>query len=80
VALNRGSKAGLDPGTVLGIYQTSREVPDPYGDRKVTLPEQKAGLLMVFKVTPKISYGLVMTESRPAHVLDKVRAPRPTGR
>jgi hypothetical protein len=35
---------------------------------------------MVFKVTPRVSYGLVMTETRPAHVLDKVRNPRPTAR
>ena len=76
VALNRGSKDGLDPGTVLGIYQNSRHVADPYGDSKVLLPEQKSGVLMVFKVTPRISYGLVMSETRPAHVLDKVRNPR----
>lgn len=76
VALSKGSDAGLDPGTVLGIYQSSRHVADPYGNGKVKLPEQKAGVLMVFKVTPKISYGLVMSETRPAHVLDKVRAPR----
>lgn len=76
VALNKGSDAGLDPGTVLGIYQSSRHVADPYGSSKVALPEAKAGVLMVFKVTPKISYGLVMSETRPAHVLDKVRAPR----
>jgi hypothetical protein len=80
VALNRGSDAGLDPGTVLGIYEAGRHVADPYGSGKVALPEQKSGLLMVFKVTPKISYGLVMLETRPAHVLDKVRAPRSSGR
>ena len=80
VAISRGSRDGLDPGTVLGIYQTARKVSDPYGDGKVALPEQKAGVLMVFKVTPRISYGLVMTETRPAHVLDKVRAPRSSSR
>ena len=80
VALNKGSNAGLDPGTVLGIYESGRQVADPYGSGKVALPEQKSGVLMVFKVTPKISYGLVMSETRPAHVLDKVRAPRSSGR
>jgi LysM repeat protein len=80
VAINRGSREGIDPGTVLGIFQNSRSVADPYSDGKVVLPEQKAGLLMVFKVTPRVSYGLVMTETRPAHVLDKVRNPRPSSR
>jgi LysM repeat protein len=75
VALNRGSKAGLDAGTVLAIYQAGRVVQDPYGNKPVQLPEQYAGLLMVFKVTPKVSYALVMSEVRPANVLDKVHAP-----
>ena len=75
VAINRGSNDGLDPGTMLGIYQQRQSVPDPYGDGKVKLPEQKSGLLMVFKVTPRLSYGLVLKETRAAHLYDKVHAP-----
>ena len=75
VALNRGSKAGIDPGTVLAIFQNGRVVPDPYGNKPVQLPEQYAGLLMVFKVTPKLSYALVMSATRPAHLFDKVHQP-----
>jgi LysM domain-containing protein len=78
IALSRGSDAGLDPGTVLGIFQQSRKVDDPYGNGKVTLPEQGAGTAMVFKVTPKVSYALVMNAYRPIHVLDKVRNPSPS--
>ncbi len=75
VALNRGTEQGLDPGTVLDIYQPGRRVPDPYGKGTVTIPEQRAGMLMVFKVTPMLSYGLVMNATRPLHVLDKVAKP-----
>ena len=75
VAISRGSRDGLDPGTVLGIYQPGRKVTDPYGHGPVELPEEKAGELMVFKVTPRLSYGLVMIETRSSHVLDKVRGP-----
>lgn len=75
VALNRGTEQGLDPGTVLDIYQPSRLVPDPYGKNPVALPEQRAGQLMVFKVTPMLSYGLVLSATRALHVLDKVRKP-----
>jgi hypothetical protein len=78
VALNRGAEAGLDPGTVLAIYQKGRKVPDPYGNGRVALPEQQAGLLMVFKTTPRLSYALVLGDTRPVHVLDKVRSPRPS--
>ena len=77
VALNRGSNHGLDPGTVLDIFQSGRLVPDPYGSRAVQLPDQYAGVLMVFKVTPKLSYGLVMNATKPLHVLDKVKKPAP---
>ncbi len=75
VAINRGSRDGIDPGTMLGIYQQGQTVPDPYGDGKIKLPEQKAGLLMVFKVTPRLSYGLVLKETRAAHLHDKVHNP-----
>ena len=75
VALNRGSKAGLEPGHVLSIKLASRTVEDPVTHRDVVLPEQEAGLLMVFKVTPKVSYGLVMSATRPVHVLDRAEKP-----
>jgi LysM repeat protein len=78
VALNRGSNSGLDPGTVLEIDQGGRSVVDPYGSGSVKLPDQYAGLLMVFKTTPKLSYALVMKSVRPLHVLDKFRPPAPT--
>lgn len=80
VAINRGSNDGLDPGSMLGIYQPGRSVSDPYGSGQVRLPEQKAGLLMVFKVTPRLSYGLVLKETRPAHQYDKVHNPSATRR
>lgn len=75
VALNRGSAQGLDPGTVLDIFQSGQTVADPYGGKPVRLPDTRAGLLMVFKVTPKLSYALVMSANRPVHVLDRVRRP-----
>lgn len=77
VALNRGSDHGLDPGTVLDIYQAGHVVPDPYGSKKVLLPDLYAGVLLVFKVTPKLSYALVMSANRSVHVLDKVKKPVP---
>jgi len=78
VTLNRGTNHGIEPGHVLSILQARRSVRDPYTKKMVVLPEQYAGRLMVFKVSPKISYGLVMTATRPIHVLDKVEKPDPT--
>lgn len=78
VALNRGSDHGLDPGTVLDILQAGRTVADPVTGGRVALPEQYAGALMVFKVTPALSYALVMNATRAVHVLDKVAQPAPS--
>ena len=77
VAINRGSEHGLEPGHVLQILRQGELVSDPYAKGRVQLPDQPAGLMLVFKTTPRLSYALVMSVTRPAHVLDKVEAPRP---
>lgn len=75
VALNRGTQHGLEPGHVLDILQAGRSARDPYASRRVALPEEYAGRVIVFKVTPRVSYALVMSVVRPAHTLDKVEKP-----
>ena len=75
VALNRGSKHSLEVGHVLTVLQAGQKVKDPVTGRQELLPKQDAGLLMVFKVMPTISYGLVMSASRAIHVLDHVQTP-----
>jgi len=76
VTLNRGSKQGLEPGHVLSILQAGGLAKDPYASGELQLPDQFAGTLLIFKVTPKVSYGLVMEATRAIHVLDKVEKPR----
>lgn len=78
VAINRGQTHGLAPGNVLHILQAGDTARDDFGpghSRKVQLPDQYAGELLVFKTTPRLSYGLVMSAVRPVHVLDKVEKP-----
>lgn len=41
----------------------------------VTLPEERAGELMVFRSFENVSYALIMNTQRPVHLLDKVRNP-----
>lgn len=41
----------------------------------VSLPEERAGELMVFRAFDNVSYGLVMNIQRPVYVLDSVRNP-----
>jgi hypothetical protein len=83
VAINRGSRDGLAVGHVLAIDQRGQRVRD-WGcyrtrwtscfNRTVTLPDERAGTLLVFKTFDRMSYGLVVDASAEMRVADRVRA------
>jgi len=75
VVLNRGEREGMEVGHVLAIFQAGATVFDQVARQNVALPDTRAGLLMVFEVFEKASYGLVLRTSRPLKVLDKVKNP-----
>ncbi len=43
--------------------------------QKVTLPDEEAGKLMIFRTFEKVSLGLVLEARRPLHILDKAKTP-----
>lgn len=78
VALDKGAADGIEVGHVLAIYQQGkivRDIVSSRGDESVVMPEQKAGLLMVFRTFSRVSYALVMHANRALHVLDSVQTP-----
>jgi hypothetical protein len=78
VVINRGAAAGLEPGHVLRAFQTGRVVDDTVRGvfaRKVKLPDEPAGTMMVFRTSERISYALVMEVTTPLTLLDSVRNP-----
>jgi hypothetical protein len=75
VVINKGTDAGLLPGHVLEIHQQGALVRSPRGRYKVRLPEERAGLLMVFKPYKEISYALVMEAFTDLSVNDYVYSP-----
>ena len=77
VVLNQGQDRGLQPGNVLAIYRSGETVRDNVGGKgkEVTLPDTRSGLLMVFRVFDKVSYGLIMKANRDIHLYDMVRNP-----
>jgi len=75
VVINRGSREGVDAGTVLAVHQAGETIKDVVAGGKVTLPDERAGLLMVFRPFEKVSYALVMKATAPLHVGDRVRHP-----
>jgi hypothetical protein len=90
VALNRGTRDGLEPGHVLAVREAGGKVKDVYarggqaaglgnglsGLRKsVSLPEERTGLVMVFKANERMSYGLIMEATRPIRTGDLIGQP-----
>ena len=73
--MNRGSSNGLSDGDVLSVFQTGSVVDDRFGGGKVTLPDETAGTIMVFKTYDRISYGLVMEATDAIRIHDTVRNP-----
>jgi hypothetical protein len=78
VVLNRGTREGVDVGTVFEIYQAGERIMDQVSKERnasVKLPDEKAGTLMVFRTFDKVSFGLVMKATSALHVGDIVRTP-----
>lgn len=75
VSINRGSKDGVDIGTVLELYSFGRTVRDPLTKKDVKLPDEQYGSLFVFRVFDNISYGLIMQVRDSVKVGDIARSP-----
>jgi hypothetical protein len=85
VAINRGSRAGIEPGHVLQVSEAVKTERDrcahieDYGTclrfSKDSLPIETAGTLLVFKTYDRMSYALVVSEVSPIHVTDRVSNP-----
>ena len=77
VSLSRGKRDGLEIGHVLAIYRTGGLVQNIMDDKKETfkLPDERYGLLFVFRVFDRVSYALVMDAQRPVVEGDTVRTP-----
>jgi LysM repeat protein len=83
VVINRGKRHGVVPGNVMAVDQAGEVVRDRgsgnYLDRafgrKIQLPSERAGTLLVFRVYDRISYGLIVGASTEIRVADYVRNP-----
>ena len=78
VTLNRGTRDGLEVGHVLALYRRGAETTyRDDGDEKKTvkLPDERYGLVFVFRTFERVSYALVMNVTRPVAVADIVRTP-----
>ena len=73
--LSRGKRDGPELGNVLRVGQVSPPIHDPVARERLQPPSDPAGTVMVFRLFDRVSYALVMTATRPMHVLDEVSSP-----
>ncbi len=85
VAINRGSNHGMDVGTVLRVReedQTARDTcvhinnsPTCRKWSRTDLPNESVGMLLLFKISERMSYALVVSEDSPIVVGQRIGNP-----
>ena len=79
VVINKGTADGIESGHVLAILKTGASFVDRSqpGERvQVKLPDERNGLMMVFRTFEKLSYALVLEISDGVRIGDAVVNPR----
>lgn len=77
VVLNRGEEDGLAPGHVLAVMKKGARVYDQraFIFSSVDLPDERAGIMMVFKTYKNLSYALIMEATTAMSVNDRFENP-----
>jgi LysM repeat protein len=77
VALNRGARVGMERGHVLALWRDGIPANDPTDPKnpRIKLPDERHGLLFVFRVFERVSYALIVTVQEPVHAGDKFTQP-----
>ena len=73
ITLNKGARDGLEIGHVLALYHKGETVKNE--GKEDTLPDERYGLVFVFRVFNKVSYALVMQTKLPAQLMDRAQTP-----
>lgn len=78
VVLNRGRRDGIESGHVLVILKDGQQLVDATDPARplIKLPNERNGLLMVFRVYEKLSYGLILDITDAVRVGDRLASPQ----
>ena len=78
VSINRGKADGVERGHVLALWRAGKTAVDTtQGDRRTVLqlPDERHGLLFVFRVFDRVSYALILNVSDPVVPGDRFTQP-----
>lgn len=78
VVINRGTRDGMQSGHVLAILKDGQRLIDKTDEARpmVKLPDERNGLLMVFRTFDKLSYALILEITDGVKVGDRLTNPR----
>ena len=77
VSLNRGAADGMQLGYVLALWRQGRALPpsNAFSRTQVTLPDERSGMLFVFRVFDRMSYALILSVNEPVRPGDRFSRP-----
>ena len=77
VSLNRGARDGMERGTVLALWHDGAVTHDQslQQGKLIKLPDERIGIVFVFRVFDRMAYGLVLDTTQPTLPGDRVTQP-----
>ena len=79
VVINKGTADGIEAGHVMAILKNGRQLQDrsqPGERTQIKLPNERNGLLMVFRPFERLSYALVLEITDEVNIGDRIVNPR----
>ncbi|HSW20683.1 MAG TPA: LysM domain-containing protein [Ramlibacter sp.] len=79
VVVNKGTADGIENGHVLAILKSGAQLLDrsqPGERQQIKLPDERNGLMMVFRTFDKLSYALILESNEGVKIGDTVTNPR----
>ncbi len=77
VTINRGQRDGIERGHILAVWRAGRDAVDRTSADKapMRLPDERHGLMFVFRVFDRVSYALVLSVQDPVRAGDRFSQP-----
>ncbi|KPF52360.1 peptidoglycan-binding protein [beta proteobacterium AAP51] len=77
VSINKGARDGMERGHVLALWRAGAAAVDTTGPTRqnIRLPDEKHGMLFVFRTFERVSYALILNVQEPVRAGDRFTQP-----